>query len=455
MDVSKNKNVVDYVLYCDTDSVIGDTIINTKNGKEKISDFYDRCSDKNFIYNDMYNKDFVKKCVDEYAKSYDNDNVIFDKIKYVMKHKIHKKMFKITCGKDSVTATEDHSVIIDRKGELIDITPDKIQKTDKIIKIHNQVSKTNDFTIECLGYKEIYVYDIETENTHNFFANNILVHNSNYILIDGFCRDHFGDEWWESKSNDEKIDIIDKLSDYINDYINKETFDEVQMVTYDSTVEDFKIGFEKEKIGISGLFVKKKKYAIRALWVEGERKEKISVTGLDIIRSDSSEAVRSRLKDVMNMILRDAPDSEITEKVNKYKKELRKVYPEEIAANIGANNLKKYIVNGTSVKGTPWHIKGVANYQRLLNELDLKGKYEEITEGVKCKVVYLKKNSYGMETMSFLRWPEEFNKLIEPDMNIMIDKFFINKIEMLLNPMNKTDMLLNKSSKKAVGLFFK
>jgi hypothetical protein len=38
-----------------------------------------------------------------------------------------------------------------------------------------------DFNIECLGEQEIEVFDIEVENNHNFFANDILIHNSVYI----------------------------------------------------------------------------------------------------------------------------------------------------------------------------------------------------------------------------------------------------------------------------------
>lgn len=37
---------------------------------------------------------------------------------------------------------------------------------------------TNDFIVEDLGVKTETVYDIEIENLHNFFGNNILVHNS-------------------------------------------------------------------------------------------------------------------------------------------------------------------------------------------------------------------------------------------------------------------------------------
>ena len=316
-----------------------------------------------------------------------------------------------------------------------------------------EVIKTDNFTVTDLGYKDIWVYDIETKNTHKFFANNILVHNSLYIDINDFCREHLGKAFWTNKTDDEKIDIIDSISDYVNCYINNKVLNEVQYGTYNSQIRDFPIKLEKEKIAKSGLFVAKKQYSVRCLWVDGKRKEVIKTTGISIVRGDSGEAVRGRLEDIMGMILRDEPDEKITERINQYKKELQSVYPEEIAANIGVNGLDKFIKNGLSVKGTPWHVKGVANYRILLNQLNVEHLYEDIHDSMKCKVVYIKDNPYNMETISFIRWPKEFDEVVEVDMNKMIDKFFIKKVEILLEPMNKLDMI-NGNMKKALNAFF-
>lgn len=40
---------------------------------------------------------------------------------------------------------------------------------------------SSDFKVESLGKRKISVYDIETSDNHNFFANNILIHNSIYV----------------------------------------------------------------------------------------------------------------------------------------------------------------------------------------------------------------------------------------------------------------------------------
>ena len=45
----------------------------------------------------------------------------------------------------------------------------------------NEFEWTEDFEIESLGICELDVYDIEVEDNHNFFANDLLVHNSNYF----------------------------------------------------------------------------------------------------------------------------------------------------------------------------------------------------------------------------------------------------------------------------------
>ena len=126
----------------------------------------------------------------------------------------------------------------------------------------------------------------------------------------------------------------------------------------------------------------------------------------------------------------------------------------DLAANIGVSNIYKWISkDGNAIKGTPWHVKGVINYTKLLKTLDIEDKYEEITEGAKVKVVYIKPNPYNMETISFYKWPKEFEDVIQVDMSKMIDKFFLNKVGILLEPMNKMYML-SMESEEVLGLFF-
>lgn len=260
---------------------------------------------------------------------------------------------------------------------------------------------------------------------------------------------------FDSLNEDGKIQQILNLSRIVENYVNKQVFEQTQLIDYNSQEKDFKIEFKQEIIAKTALFIKKKKYAYWCINEEGTPVDKLSVTGLEIVRSDSSEAVRTRLKDIMEMIMKMEPDEKIIKKIDRYKKELKNVYPEEIAANIGINNINKYIVSGKPTKGTPWHVKGVAAYRMLLNYYGIKDKYEEIYESIKAKVVYVKKNPFGVETITFHRWPQEFDKDLQIDYDTMIDKFFLKKIGFLLDPMGKIDLITKRESEKSIGLFFK
>lgn len=259
---------------------------------------------------------------------------------------------------------------------------------------------------------------------------------------------------WKDYNDTEKISKILAFSKILEKYINGRTYNETQLIDYNSQVTDFKIMFKQEIVAKTALFVKKKKYAYWSVNREGIPEDKLSVTGLEIVRSDSSEAVRTRLKHIYELIMKNATDDDIISTISRYKNELKKVSPEEIASNISINGLRKYLRVDGPIKGTPWHVKGAWNYRFLLNELDLTQHYEDIKEGTKSKVVYVKENRYNVDTITFLRWPKEFDLHLVVDYDMMIEKFFINKISFLLEPMGKTDLLVRGETENALNNFF-
>lgn len=123
-----------YIIYGDTDSVTVDTLVKTDQGDIKIEDLYEKLSGNieergsdNFIkhVSDNINAGSVSKELEYQEKQ----------IKYVMKHKVKKRMFKITAGGESVTVTEDHSIMVLRDDNLTSVKPTEILKTDKIIRL--------------------------------------------------------------------------------------------------------------------------------------------------------------------------------------------------------------------------------------------------------------------------------------------------------------------------------
>ena len=262
------------------------------------------------------------------------------------------------------------------------------------------------------------------------------------------------DKHWNEREDDQKISYIKEEVRLLINHVNNRIFYETQLRDYNSQEKDFKIKFEQEIIAKTALFVKKKKYAYWCIDKAGRSTDELLVTGLELVRSDSSEAAKVKIKHIMEMIMKREPDTSISKMIQKYEKELRSALPEEIAANIGINNINKYIVDGKSIKGTPWHVKGVANYRALLDYYGIKDKYEDIYDSVKAKVVYIKKNIFGTETITFHRWPKEFDSDIEVDYDTMIDKFFSKKIGFLLEPMGKISLLENDKIKEVLNAFF-
>lgn len=259
---------------------------------------------------------------------------------------------------------------------------------------------------------------------------------------------------WEDIDDIDKIDkIVNFCKNELEPYVNMRTFQETQLQDYNSPVEDFQIGFKQEIVAKTALFIKKKKYAYWMVMEEGTPTDEISITGLEVIRSDSAEAIRPRLKQIMEMIMKKYPDDEITKMIKQYSKELKKLNPSDLAANIGVNNIEKYLGTGVPIKGTPWHVKGVHNYRTLLKLLQIENLYDDIHEGIKSKVVYVKKNPYNVDTITFNHWPEEFDKILQLDAETMVDKFFIKKIETLLKPMVK-EWLIKGNAQEKVNLFF-
>lgn len=121
-----------YILYGDTDSVISDTIINTNKGNITIGELYDS-TDGNIT---VTKSNSYVKTPSEYIESLSvNKDLKIEskKIKYIMKHKVNKRMFKVKCNGKEVTITEDHSIMVVRDGVLIECKPADIIKGDKLV----------------------------------------------------------------------------------------------------------------------------------------------------------------------------------------------------------------------------------------------------------------------------------------------------------------------------------
>lgn len=113
------------------DSVTADTIIRTDVGDKTIEEMFNECMDHCISGEKEYGTFNQNKVVG--FNSYTMEPVV-SSVAYVMRHKTKKKLYRITTenGKQ-VTVTEDHSLIIDRSGFLIECRPADLLETDGII----------------------------------------------------------------------------------------------------------------------------------------------------------------------------------------------------------------------------------------------------------------------------------------------------------------------------------
>lgn len=251
-------------------------------------------------------------------------------------------------------------------------------------------------------------------------------------------------ECWDKLSEDEKIEYCKEISSAVEEFVNDKSYNLTQKQDLNSKEEEYKISFKQEIVAKSSIFVAKKKYCLNIADNEGVKPvDPLKVTGLEVVRSDTPLVTKPILSEVMKYLLEDISDEELRRLFNEYENKIKEALPEEIAINVSVNGISVYTnEEGEAVKGAPYHIKGAINQRKIIKQNNLYDKIDEVQEGNKVKVVYLKPNRFNIESLAFDKWSPEFDKLgLEIDKNKMIEKIFRKKILMFLKPLKKEYLL--------------
>lgn len=370
-----------YYIYSDTDSCVGDTLISTSLGKIKIEDLFERPGE--IVKNK--NGSFVKR-LDEniLAKSMNSNFEIQDKkIIYVMKHKVNKRMFKISTDNRSVIITEDHSLVVKRDNKLISVKPKELKNTDEIL---TQNSTENVFFIEDLGIQELDVYDIEVEDNHNFFGNDILLHNSAYYTIEPFV-----DEFLKKKpdaSLSETVDFCDKFETEVVQPKIQENIDE--FCYYLNAMDKSKCGGKREIIADRFLLLKKKKYLCRLRANEATvfpvDSPKTKAMGVELIKSSTPKFSIEHMSEALP-ILFDGSQKDLREWFEKCKTEFKNAPISDIVANMTVNCVDYDLRKDLKI---PINSRASLIYNEFIKKNNLEGSFNLIQAGDKIKYIYLK-----------------------------------------------------------------
>jgi DNA polymerase elongation subunit (family B) len=300
-----------------------------------------------------------------------------------------------------------------------------------IQEIRYMLNKSSNFTITPLGKQKVTVYDIEVEDNHNFFANDILVHNSLYFTLKPFV-----DKLTKGKEypSEKLVDIVDEFFEkMIQPQIDK-GYNELR--EYMNAYEQ-QMFMAREVIADKGFWRAKKNYALNVYDSEGVRytKPKLKIMGLESVKSSTPEICRDAFQESVRLILQD-DELALQKFIGEFNKSFMTRPFEEIAFPRGVSDIEKWKDATRHYKsGTPFHVKGALAYNELVNKHGLKSKYREIKNGDKIKLVYLKNaNPTIANVMAFPDvLPPEFKLDKYVDRVLQYKKSFLHPIETVLN----------------------
>jgi DNA polymerase elongation subunit (family B) len=419
--------------YGDTDSLVGETIIQTNLGNLCIADLY-----KKFENNSKDISQFGHEILDVSDNNlrcltYNSEElkINFGKIKKLVRHTVTKGKYKVCANGNEVIMTEDHGCMVWRGNKLLRLPPKQVCKyTDKFVVNVNRSPLIVDIaSVEHVGeFDNEYVYDIEMDDDteHTFFANDILVHNSVYVSIDPILQKQNIPLTIDGKVNEKVHKIVDELDKVVNTEILEWARKELFSI-------DPRYVFKREVISDVGIFLQKKRYILHVLDEEGVAVDKFKYTGIELVRSTTPKKVKKFIEKIIQTALLTQNSKQTNEVYRQGYTEFLNLDPNEIAVRTSINNLEKYAEGASLYKfqnKTPSHVKGAIAYNILIKELKVDDKYELIQAGQKVKKLYCAKNKYGLDAITYVsELPQEFN--IKIDWDKMFSKLVTQPTERL------------------------
>jgi DNA polymerase elongation subunit (family B) len=276
-----------------------------------------------------------------------------------------------------------------------------------------------------------------------------------YLSLDEIVKEFFGGK--EPEDYSKVVDFMDNFCEKVIQPIIDEALVNVAQIFQagERQMENHYLQMKREIIASSMFQKAKKKYCALVHDSEGFRyeKPKKKIMGLDIIRRETPQFVKDQMDTALDMILRDEEDL-----LANHNKGLRELFYQEQLENVcpikPANNLRKWYTQDGSIKSkTPAHVSASLRYNKMIHDIGLESKYDEIKEGEKVFVAYLHEpNPAGLK---YIAWPinsvlpEEFGLKRYIDWKTLFDKTYMKKVK------DFTEVLgWRYSEKKKLSSFF-
>jgi len=218
----------------------------------------------------------------------------------------------------------------------------------------------------------------------------------------------------------------------------------------------------REVVADTGLFITKKRYAVRVYDLEGNRTDKdgklgkVKAMGLDLKRSDTPVFMQDYLKTLLDMVLDLKPEKELLESITNFRREFKERPGFEKGSPKRANKIGHYqrLEEKQGKANMPGHVRASINWNTLKR---MNGdKYsQEIVDGMKVIVCKLKANPLGYTSVAYptdeLRLPDWFKEL-PFDGDAMEEVIIDNKLDNLIGVL-KYDLESTKQNNTFNSLF--
>jgi DNA polymerase elongation subunit (family B) len=201
----------------------------------------------------------------------------------------------------------------------------------------------------------------------------------------------------------------------------------------------------REIVAERGLFMfAKKKYTLRTVNLDGkdlQKKPKLKSMGSEIKKADTPKIIQDFLKDLMDLILTGSEYDAIEKLVNSHRGTLLGANANVLALAPAkqVNNLDEYYaeykrtekIRRGKMKMCPGHVRAAINYNEMVEQFE-PGNTKPIKAGDKVAILYLRPNSFSIESIGFPaeleRLPTWFNENFNVDMRLTEEKMIDNKI---------------------------
>lgn len=345
---------------------------------------------------------------------------VLDDIDYVMRHLVDKQMYRITLVTDAtIDVTEDHSVFIYNlhKGTISTIKSKNLFGKYVIVNNHGSIDYARVKTLEKLESKPMYVYDLHIAKSHKFFANDILVHNTDSAFF------------YPVVSPEDGLNV--------QEYLNEEL---IKWGREKGAKVQFKLKFEKLyrtilfKVDSTGKRAAKKKYCGHLVWEEGDEKNELNYKGLELKRSDQSVLSKTCLHEFLRLsLVEDDIDGAMTLVKSTYDNALKgKIDPFDISI---PRAIRKIDANSP-------HARGIINTKQYYNYT--------IQDGSKPRLLHLVSHPYeicidedmptaGLENS--IDWPLMIEKTITKKMESYVSSAGRNWDEVIHNQKTLFDFI--------------